>query len=69
MSYLCLKSRTSKIKVKTKLNIVTITKACVTPKMDKGLPVKNRPRNRMTKAAKIEGVNRYRIVKEESRKR
>jgi len=49
----------SRTKVNARLRTVTMTKDCVTPKTERGLPVRKRPRNKSTKAAKIEGVKRY----------
>ena len=58
-SYFCLKTKASRVKVNIRLKTVTATNACVTPRTDRGLPIRNLPRKRMTNAAKIEGVKRY----------
>lgn len=57
-SYLWLKTKASRIKVNTRVKTVIATKACATPKTDRGLPIRNLPRKRITKAMKTEGVKR-----------
>ena len=57
----------SRTNVNARLRTVTITKDCITPKTERGLPVRKRPRNNSTKAAKIEGVKRYCKMNETSK--
>ena len=52
-----------------RLKTVTITKACVAPRTERGVPVRKRPRNSKINAMKIAGVNRYLNVNEMSRNR
>jgi hypothetical protein len=59
----------SKSKANAKVRMATITKACVTPKTERGLPVGKRPRNKSTKVSKIEEAKRYCKMNETSRKR
>jgi hypothetical protein len=59
----------TRTKVYAILRTVTMTKAWVTPKTERVLPVRKRPRNKSTNAAKIEGVKRYCKMNETSKKR
>ena len=52
-----------------RLKTVTITKACVAPRTERGVPVRKRPRNSKINAMKMAGVNRYLNMNEMSRKR
>ena len=52
-----------------RLKTVTITKACVAPRTDSGVPVRKRPRNSRTSAVKIAGENKYLNINVTSRNR